>query len=167
MKRWYSLFISLLLLGCANADSSSNYLRWVGDSVYDPAIDSKSFELCHEESVVKQYFNFSQGMKYEGEKKTLVDQIMSQYKPVNKGESGWIRIRFVVNCHGETGRFRLTGADEDYNAQIFNEKITDQLMRIVQALDGWQVLPNPDAPEDYYQYLVFKLEDGNIVEILP
>lgn len=78
-----------------------------------------------------------------------------------------IRIRFIVNCEGKTGRFRVIGMNKNYQEKTFDKAITDQLLEITQHLDGWQLLPNAEEPRDYYQYLLFKMNKGTIVEILP
>ncbi|HKK38289.1 MAG TPA: hypothetical protein VJ949_02605, partial [Cryomorphaceae bacterium] len=82
-------------------------------------------------------------------------------------ESGWVRIRFVVNCRGESGRFRMICSDEHYESREFDARITDQLMAITKSLDGWKPLPDSENPDEYYQYLVFKIENGDLIEILP
>jgi len=40
-------------------------------------------------------------------------------------------------------------------------------MRITKSLSGWKILPNDEAPTDYYQYLIFKIKNGEIIEIMP
>ena len=96
-----TLLVLLILSACSN-HQESKYLRWVGDSVFDPETDDEKFEICTFESEVKQYFNFSQGLQYDGEKTAILDHFEA-YEPVAVDQSGWIRIRFVVNCKGETG----------------------------------------------------------------
>ena len=79
-----------------------------------------------------------------------------------------IRIRFVVNCEGKTGRFRLMASDLKYQPKKFDKKITSQLMEISKNLTGW--LPKKTDKGkliDYYQYLIFKIKDGKIKRILP
>ncbi len=167
----FSLLGVLIIASCTNqeqeVEQKPKYLRWVGDSVYDPEIDDPTFAVCHGEGMVKQYFNFSQGFKYNGERSTLLEKIYSRYEPVDVDESGWIRIRFVVNCKGQAGRFRLTQSDENYKERAFDQRISSQLMSIVQSLSGWALMPSAEKPEDYYLYLLFKIENGNITEVLP
>jgi lysyl-tRNA synthetase class I len=97
----------------------------------------------------------------------LVKQIRDQYEAVKNKQSGYIRIRFIVNCNGETGRFRVIQANEQYQEQAFDESITNQLLTIVKSLDGWNTQKGKENPEDYYQYLVFKMKNGEIIEIMP
>lgn len=143
------------------------YLRMVGDIAFDPKVDDPGFELCNE-AKARQYHNFNQGFQYKGEKKALKKAVTEAYRAKKmRGESGLIRIRFLVNCKGKTGRFRVMGMDENYAPKTFHKSITEQLLEITKSLSGWKILPNEQAPEDYYQYLIFKLKDGQLIEIMP
>jgi hypothetical protein len=158
------------LVGCGEQQSKeSAYLRWVGDIEQNPELDDPDFTLCNGDENVIQYFNLSTGFQYEGEKQAVIEHFSAAYKPVvDESQSGWIRIRFIVNCEGRAGRFRLTAADYNYNEKVFSTVITDQLLTIIQSMDGWQVLRRKSGnPVDYYLYLTFKLKAGVIVEILP
>lgn len=170
--------IFLMLFSCQNlpvSTSEPTYLRWVGDILQDPKQDDANFSICHDENQVVQYFNTSQGIQYENEKQALKKIIRQKYQPISKdGESGWIRIRFVVNCKGEAGRFRVLEADENYQPKKFDDKITNQLLEITKSLDGWQTVFYSNrgdkldgVPQDYYMYLIFKLKNGQLTEILP
>lgn len=167
MKRIF--IISLMACAaCTNSGEESKYLRWVGDSQFDPELDSDNFELCNNESSVRQYFHFDRGLGYKGEKEELRRIYAEAYKPpVGIDQSGMIRIRFIVNCKGETGRFRLISSDLNYKEQVFHKKITDQLLRITKSLDGWALYSMNEVSQDYYQYLIFKIDRGNLIEIMP
>lgn len=107
-------------------------------------------------------------MQYEGEKSALDKVFATLYKPIEKAkDSGMVRIRFLVNCKGQTGRFRMISSGHDYKEKQFDKTITDQLMSITKSLTGWKILSDKSEPKDYYQYLIFKIEDGQIKEILP
>jgi hypothetical protein len=110
----------------------------------------------------------SDGLQYEGEKYAIEQAFRQNYKPaLAKKESGMLRIRFIVNCKGKTDRFRMMGADENYQAKIFDPSIADQLLQITKKLDKWQPKKLEEQPVDYYQYLIFKIENGVLIEILP
>ncbi len=162
------LLVALLLIyGCQPPKAQdSKYLRWVGDIAYDTQIDSPSFVVC-DESHIPQYFNFAKGMQYHGEKPALITAIHEKYKSVNTSQSGLVRIRFVVNCKGETGRFRMQAMNWEYQPQEFDHQITNQLLSITKSLSGWKRLGSDSIEKDYYQYLIFKIDNGDIIEILP
>lgn len=166
MKRIVIIAI-LLLASCTQSDQNPKYLRWVGDSEFNPEIDVSDFRLCNSEKLVKQYFHSNQGLQYKGEKTALRNRFEQTYVPIETDQSGWIRIRFIVNCNGETGRYRVIGSDVDYQEQIFDERITDQLLEITESLDGWGIQSKRGKPQDYYQYLIFKIDKGDITDIMP
>ncbi len=139
---------------------------FVGDIAPDSALDDPAFEKCNKGHVF-QYFNDSNGLEYEGERPAIKAAFQGYNHQVVAGESGLIRIRFVVNCKGETGRFRLMAMDKNYEEKSFPETITEQLMKITQSLKGWQTKYIQGSEIDYYQYLIFKIEDAQLIEIMP
>ena len=161
------IFCILICTACGQGDQSSKYLRWVGDSEFNPEMDSEEFQLCNSEYLSKQYFHFDKGLQYKGEKKELRNHFAKNYTPVESDQCGYVRIRFMVNCKGETGRFRIIESDENYNEREFDKRITDQLLSITKSLDGWIGHTKKDKPQDYYQYLIFKINKGQIIDIMP
>jgi len=57
--------------------------------------------------------------------------------------------------------------NENYEPKTFDKSITKQLLEITKSLTGWKILPDEQSPEDYYQYLIFKINDGQLIEIMP
>ncbi|WP_340153716.1 hypothetical protein [uncultured Marivirga sp.] len=146
------------------------YLRWVGDIQFDEEIDNPDFKLCYTDNNVRQYFNFSKGVQYKGEKPAIDKYFLENYKPTESKQIGFLRIRFIVNCKGETGRFRLKGMGQDYQPMAFDKSITDQILSLSKKMDGWLPIEMEEmnnTPWDYYQYLIFKIDGGNIIEIMP
>lgn len=165
----FSIIALILFLGCSNQSEPANteYLRWVGDIKYDSQKDSPEFTLCNGEEKVFQYFNFGAGLQFKGEKKAIKQQFLDKFQPIKTTQSGWIRIRFIVNCEGKTGRFRIISSDLNYKQMDFDKGIIEQLLVITKGLKDWSILSFEKDPLDYYQYLLFKIDNGKIVEILP
>ena len=82
-------------------------------------------------------------------------------------ESGFITIRFIVNCEGQTGWFRMQEMDENYKANKFNKIILDELALLTKQLNGWEIAEDRGKKFDYYQYLTFKFKNGKLIEIMP
>jgi len=143
----------------------------IGDSAFNPDLDSENFKLCRSEQFAVQYYAFTTniGSKPFILEKYEVDQIFQDnYNTQNvKKESGLFRIRFIINCEGEAGRYRTLGMDMDYNEKVFDTTITDQLLNITQQHLKWRPYKNGNVQRDYYMYLIFKLRNGEIVEIMP
>lgn len=164
------LILALCLIGScklSNDTAVKDYLGHVGDTVFDPKVDDDGFKVCHEDMVL-QYYNFSNAIQYEGEKYAIEQAFKKNYK-LDKisGENGFVSIRFIVNCEGDTGWFRVEQVDEAYEYKTFDESIIRTLLEITKSLDGWKKGEARDYVYDYYQYLTFKIEDGWITEITP
>lgn len=145
-----------------------DYLRWVGDIEQNDHIDEIGFETCNGDSEILQYFNLGEGPVYSGEKSNILHTFNSSYQPVsNKDQSGLIRIRFIVNCEGKAGRFRVLQSDFDYQEKEFDGEIVTQLLSITKGLKNWKVLVRNGVPVDYYMYLIFKIKEGQLIDILP
>lgn len=74
--------------------------------------------------------HFNKGLQYEGEKGNFINKFSENYIPIEINQSGWIRIRFIVNCEGKTGIFRIIESNENYQVQNFDERITNQLLKL-------------------------------------
>lgn len=173
MKKIPLLILSILTISCnIEKDSINNnkteYLRWVGDIEYDPLKDNDGFTICNGDDKVLQYFNLGKGPIYKGEKPALLRNFENKYKPVpGKNQSGLIRIRFIVNCKGQAGRFQVLQSDLNFKETEFDKKVVSQLTEITEDIESWVILQSDNQPVDYYYYLIFKIIDGQIIEILP
>lgn len=144
-----------------------NYPLQVGDIDFNLKIDDPGFTLCDEDRVF-QYYNFGMGLLYKGEKIKIIEHFRDGLKIKDqKDESGFLTIRFIVNCEGKTGRYRVQGMNNDYKEKAFNEDLTSQLLSLTKQLDGWMIGEYEGKRYDYYQYLTFKIESGKLMEIMP
>jgi hypothetical protein len=173
MKKSFLVIILLFSILCScqiekNVSEKKEYLRWVGDIEQNDQIDELTFKVCNGDDKILQYFNLGEGPVYSGEKSKILNTFKSNYKPIpNKKENGLIRIRFIVNCEGKAGRFRVLQSDYDYQEKEFDKEIVSQLLNITEGIENWEVFKRNEVPVDYYMYLIFKITDGQLKEILP
>lgn len=142
----------------------------VGDIPFDERIDDSAFHICNENHIKQYYVRRSADVPatYVGEKRALERPFYQQFEPVNKAPfTGYVSIRFIVNCKGEAGRFRVEQMDNDYQQLPTTKSITSQLISIIKGLDGWVPRKHNGEYIDFYQYLTFKFKNGEIVKILP
>ena len=174
MKKQYlnKLFFSSLIVcigfSCTTTkETPVEIVNVVGEIFTDSLTDAKNFKVCGEQNRIVQYYAFNE-KTHEGEKGTLIQHFQKGYKAVkNSKESGLIRIRFIVNCKGEAGRFRVLSMDSEYQRKEFSKKITNQLLTLTKSLKSWKPMQARGNFRDYYQYLMFKIEDGQLIEIMP
>ena len=164
------LSIAMLFILCACAQQSkntNNYPAQVGDIAFDKALDDPSFTICNE-TEIQQYYNFGKGVQYVGEKPKITQHFKDGFNSKTRtGESGYLTIRFIVNCHGKTGRYRVEGMNSNFEIKEFDKAIVNQLLSLSKKLDGWIIGQHENQRFDYYQYLTFKLENGILTEIMP
>ena len=171
MKLIHRFLFSILLLFANStiAQSSENqHTNNVGDIKFDPKIDDPNFKICNKNESF-QYYNFSKGFQYKGEKYEILkiwDEKYSKVESCSK-ENGYITVKFLINCEGKTGLFRIQEMDEYYNESLFNKELVYDIFSFVKNLDGWIINTYEGKTVDYYQYLTFKIENGKVKEILP
>jgi hypothetical protein len=164
-----NLILLTFFWGCSRISSpgAPDYPRQVGDLSFDAKTDDPNFRICNEAGVF-QYYNFGHGVQYKGEKPKIVEHFTRGLtKRGDSTDTGFLTIRFVVNCQGATGRFRVQGIDNDYQEKKFSPDLTEQLLSLTKELDGWIVGEYEGKIFDYYQYLTFKMEKGDLLEIMP
>jgi len=159
------ILLTQLAISCSkNNKKSSNIQEHIGLIEFDPHLDTLGFELCHEDLIYPYFHHHDLSIK--GEKPYLVQQFKESFQPLNKGD-GYVTIRFVVNCDGASGRFRVLQMDENYVLKEFDEDLIAQLYHITKSLKDWHILEDNGEVYDYIRYLTFKIRNGDIVAILP
>jgi|GEM_PF-1429161 len=131
--------------------------------------EPNTFQTCTN-CFTRAFFAISPGRsarRYE-----MLQRLTKQEKPVFPGQSGLVRIAFVVNCRGESGHYELTGLDTDYCPKPFDTRVTDPLLTFCRnyvATDATLREPNRpgDRPDDVAITLTFRLIDGRVTDLLP
>lgn len=161
------LVFCLITLSCSETKSQKEYFNDLGEIPFDGQLDDKNFKLCNEDMTIP--FNYGGfGLVYEGEKKQLVKTINNKFNyPQTKGQTGYITVRFIINCEGQTGRFRVIEMDLNLKQKKFDKNISTQILNITKELDGWKSLQRWEKKWDVQQYLTFKFENGILIDILP
>lgn len=169
MRLSIPFFILLLVINsCKKVTKNTvEYPLHVGDITFDPSLDDPDFKICNSE-VVLQYYDFGKGVQYKGEKPTINEAFKNEFEGMEMNdETGFLTIRFIVNCEGKTGCFRVQGMDKEYREKKFNSELVNKLLLITRNLDGWIIKGDETNKFDYYQYLTFKLVNGQLIEIMP
>ncbi|MCD4747667.1 MAG: hypothetical protein K8R58_15335 [Bacteroidales bacterium] len=170
MKKTAIIIFLNVLIALTYEAQSQEYIKYpdnVGDIKFNQEIDNPNFILCDSNNI-KQYYNFGKPMQIHGEKTNLIKYFSTNYRVSDSlNERGYVTIRFVVNCQGVTGRFRVYEMDNDCKSKKFSSNITQQILLLTKNFNQWIIGEKDGVKYDYYQYLTFKIEDGKIKEILP
>jgi len=152
---------------CSNkAEHKIEYLRHVGDIPFDSRIDDTNFTPCHEDLATVHYA-FNNPNLYEGEKPAIVKEFKNLSLPKINKNNGYVIIRFMINCEGKTGRFRVEQLDNNYEPKKFSKELVNTLLSKTKSLNKWIPATFDEKKYDYYKYLTFKIVDNQIATILP
>ena len=165
MKQTIFIVLSIFAISCSQ-DGYKN----VGDIPFNRELDDEKFYICDETNINQYYVRYSTDIppSYEGEKRGLESIILSEYNFLqSENENGYVTIRFIVNCEGETGRFRIEEMNFAFKPHKLDKGITSQLLDIVKNLTDWIPRKRNGENLDFYQYLTFRIEKGQVVKILP
>lgn len=169
MKNFIFIFFLLPLFTSCQTEKKavSKYPAHVGDIVFDEKLDNGPFKKCFNTDHGIQYYNDSKGFQYKGEKIVIEEKLRALSIKGEKKANGYITVRFLINCKGQTGLFRVQQMNFNYEEIQIDQNLVEQLLDFTKSLDQW-IPKNLDGKEvDYYQYLTFKIENGKVSEILP
>lgn len=126
------------------------------------------FETCGEINDIVDYYNGDPDGRPVGGKRVIENKTKELWDfPERPDASGYLTIRFVINCRGEVGRFVAEQADLNFNAKVFDSDLVQRARQIVESIPAWQVAIIRSEEKDSYAYITFKLQDGQVFDILP
>lgn len=163
----FMITVSFPIKAQQSLPNANELMEDVGDIPFNPKTDKVNFYLCHKNFII-QYYNFE--TSYLGGTKAIKNFILTNYifKPSYKLTTGFLTVRFIINCKGETDRFRLSQLNNDYKNAIFNADLTEQILGLCKKLNLW--IPGKDKKGniyDSYYYLNFRFVKGRIITITP
>ena len=132
---------------------------------------SEGFTTCDDNIV--DYYNYRKGdsngqvASYSKGKNGLRKHILSQYRNENYTDSGYLNIRFIINCKGEIGRFLIHENTLDLEPTVFSKDLKNQLFQLTTQLKKWNPVIFEGAEMDSYMYISYRIENGEITEIIP
>ncbi|HBV15665.1 hypothetical protein [Chryseobacterium carnipullorum] len=163
----FALF-SFILMSCQTEKNISQYPAIVGDIEFDEKLDDPAFKKCTPEKLISlQYYQGSKEFDYKGEKIAILEKLEKEKISSESKTNGYITVRFLVNCEGKTGWFRVQQMDADLKETILDKELGERLLRFTKSLDGWIPKEIKGFKIGYYQYLTYKIENGKVSEVLP
>lgn len=140
-------------------------------------IELQSFEILWKQTqYYSNCFDGYQGEYYHGEDVTynkgnnyIIDYVNVD-APKNEVNSGYIIVHFNINCNRKVGRFGLIQMDRNYKNTSFSKEMIYHILSRVSSLSDF---PSTDTESDWYFYkdvhafLMFKLENGKIIDLCP
>lgn len=131
----------------------------------ETALLNDGFNVCNE-NYIAQYYN-TETLPYPNGKNGFRNYINLSYVNNNYSDSGYLNIRFIINCEGDTGRFTIHENDLDLKSKTFNKDLKNQLFKLTSEIKGWKPTYLYEENRDSYMYVSYRIEHGEITEIIP
>ena len=81
-------------------------------------------------------------------------------------DNGMLNLRFIINCKGEVGDMEVNQLNNDYQLTEMNNDLVEEIVQLTAKKENWTI-SNDESENDKYMYLIFRLKNGKIIEILP
>ena len=142
------------------------YSDQVGDIIFDPSRDDPDFQPCDPDQVIHWY---TYEITYQGDTKAIEKECVARFsdKEAYAGFSGYIIVRFIVNCENQTGRFRIQSLTPEFEPCTAPAGLEEEVLALVRSLNGWNHAVYEGKDYDSYMYLNFKFTNGKIEKVLP
>ena len=127
--------------------------------------NKRDFELCSG----KKHPYYHPNLEYSGGFHEIKKHFYDNYKDIGvPNDTGIVKIRFNVNCKGESGDFYTETYNLDYKGITIDEKVTKQLLDLTKTLNDWIPAYNEDGNSiNSHKFFAFKILDGKLIDILP
>ena len=155
----YYMFRYSLIPNEGKFEHSSHYIN------PEEALFNDNFKVCNE-NYIGQYYNTEESPYFNG-KNNFRNYIDSNYENKNYVDSGYFNIRFIINCEGKAGRFIVHENNLDLEPKKFNKDLKNQLIELTTEIKQWNPLYLHEENRDSYMYVSYRIEHGEITEIIP
>ncbi len=165
----------LLVLGlfmCSKNKNEKNHSEFknpivnhdVSYTPFNENLDNPDFRVC-DSTDIRSGRN---RLKYIGGIEKLEKDICNSYKvkTAYKSFSGFIVIRFIVNCKNRRGRYRVQSLDYNFSPKNASSDIADYVMKLIKGLNQWEKSTSSDPETEYSKFINIRIENGQIKHIL-
>ena len=161
----YSSYIYYNFYGKFKTDESK-YPHYIGYIDQETALLNDNFQLCGDGTIYKTHHG-APFDAYQNNKRTFKENVLKTYKNEGYTDSGYVNFRFLVNCEGNPGWFEIIEINKDYEEVSHTKEMVAQLLKITSDPSHWAIYTVDEIPQNYYHYVSYKIENGEIIEILP
>jgi len=165
------ILLSLFSLGCLNDNveptpkyeipSRSHDLSYIP---YDAKFDNPNYIICDSTRISSGRSR----LRYIGGSNKLRNEITSKYLYNQEHEtfSGYIVIRFLVNCEGKSGRYRAQSLNLDFSPLNAPSDLLEYSIELVKSFDNWTKSSGNDSKKEYSKFINLKINNGKIQHVL-
>ena len=170
-KLIYSIFGFIVIFGCSQVEISNaksfeipKRNHDLSFTPFDKSIDDSSFEVCDSTSITSG----RNRLQYSDGRDRLTNDIKTLYKFKEnyRSYSGYIVIRFISNCKGQIGRYRLESLGNDLLPQEAPPGLIADLRNLSKSLTKWDKRGGPENNQEYSKFINLKFENGELQHVL-
>ena len=126
---------------------------------------SENFKRCSEKLPVG-FYHSSAPYIYKGGKPNFRKFIQTNFSENKYTDDGYLNFRFLINCNGEIGDVETNQLDTNLELTVLNKDLVSKLSKLTLRKENWNSLETREV-RDLYMYIIYRIENGQIVEILP
>ncbi len=126
---------------------------------------SKDFERCSDELPIGFYHSTAPHI-YNNGKPAFQAYILANFENEPYSDNGYLNLRFLIDCEGDLGDLEVNELNTDLELTDLSDELVNDLVALAMRPENWASLKKKE-PRDMYMYLLFKLENGKVVEIIP
>lgn len=170
---FFSIVLTLLAFGCSKDHNTSH----VSDEYeiptsahnlsyipYDTKLDSPDYLICDSTKMGSgrsrvRYIDGTDKLKEAITSNYLYDQKYATF-------SGYIVIRFLVNCEGKSGRYRAQALNLDFSPSNAPSALLKHSTELIKSLDNWTKSTRHDSKAEYSKFINLKIKNGKIQHVL-
>ncbi|MEM9884675.1 MAG: hypothetical protein AAF849_02215 [Bacteroidota bacterium] len=165
--RLIHFFLCLLLFTACQSQESpkEEVLSMTGFIPHDDEADDPNFTLC-QAGYTYPYYYFDINRKRD--KIDLANYLKEQLKySFDADFTGYLTLRFLMNCEGKLGRFRSEAMNTQWQAVEVEAQYWKDMEQALLSYPNWVLGEYEGKTYDYNYYVSLKIETGKIKEILP
>ncbi len=148
-------------------ENKDKYPHKIGYINPENTLNATGFTICDDKKMLG-YYSSAAPYIYRDNKLVFKQKIIDNYKNNEYQDTGYLNLRFLINCEGKVGHVEVNEFDIDLIRSDLTDELVDQLIKLALKEDNWEIRnKHYDTPQNHYMYLLFKLENGNVTEILP
>lgn len=161
------LLIIALTTFCQNTvPQNLNGKEKIGWIPFDNNLDNPKFKVCDELNI-QEYYQVNPSY---GEGMQSIRNYISAHKQVLETlceKDGYVIIRFVINCQGQTDRYRTKFMTLNYtNENSINAELQNKIIQVTRNMGNWNPGKYDGKTYDCYQHLKFLFKKSQLVDVL-
>lgn len=167
----YNFLLLIILINLSSFSQNTvpqhlNVKEKIGYIPFDISIDNSDFKVCDELNIEEYY----QVNPIYGEGMPSIKKYISSYQKELEAlckNDGYVIVRFVINCQGQTDRYRTRFMLLNYTeANTINADLQKKIIQLLRNMGNWTPGKYDGKNYDCYQHIKFLFKNSQLVDVL-